>query len=177
MRLRALLFIFFVATSPAYAMQAISEATLDQTMLKAQTALDAGEYASAFALYQTAAEWGHKGAQYVLGELYLQGKGVPQNPVMAYAWLDVAAEAPDRDFRKAKDRAANSLTPEQMTEATAMAKDLSDKYGLEAAGVKCRKEARIGSNIKVVNCYHSKNNSGELLVPDVPAASISASAM
>lgn len=170
MRLRDALFVFLVATSPAYAMQAITEATLDQTILKAQTALDAEDYASAFALYQTAAQWGHKGAQYVLGELYLQGKGVPQNPVMGYAWLDVAAEAPDRDFLKARNRAAQALNAEQMTEATAMAKELADKYGLEAAGVKCRKEARIGSNIKVVNCYHSRNNSGELLVPDAPAA-------
>lgn len=171
MRLRDLLFVSVVATSPAYAMQAIPEATFDQTLLQAQTALDKEEYAPAFTLYQTAAQWGHKGAQYVLGELYLQGKGVQQNPVMAYAWLDVAAEAPDRQFIKAKDKAGKTLTPEQMTEATAMAKDLSDKYGLEAAGVTCRKEARIGSNIKAVNCYHSRNKKGDLLVPDAPAES------
>jgi len=164
-------FIFLLTTligcGAAQAAQSISQQTLDQTLLDAQNAIEAQNYTEAFALYQTAAHWGHKGAQYVLGELYLRGKGVDNDPVMAYAWLVVAAEAPDRQFIRARNEAADELTTEQMQEATEVAEQLAASYGIEAAGMVCRREARIGSNVKAVNCYYTRTNAnGDLIVPD-----------
>ena len=167
MRLRHLIFISLLSLASAQASQTIGRNTLDETLLKAQNAIQAQQYEEAFALYQTAAQWGHKGAQYVLGELYSQGKGVAQDPVTGYAWLQVAAESPDRDIRKARTAAGKKLSTEQKAEADALAEKLASSYGSEAAGVVCRKEVRTGTNIKVVNCYHNNTTAGgDLIVPD-----------
>jgi len=167
MRFRHLIIISLLSLGTAQASQTISRDTLEATLLKAQNAIKAEDYEQAFGLYQTAAEWGHKGAQYVLGELYAQGKGVARDPVAAYAWLEVAAESPDREIRKARTAAGKTLTPEQKAQAESMAQKLALAFGSEAAGVVCRKEPRVGSNIKVVNCYHNNTTAGgDLIVPD-----------
>lgn len=167
MRLHHLLLVSFLFSGSVQATEIISQATLDQTLLEAQSAIEAQNYDQAFKLYRQAAIWGHKGAQYVLGELYLQGKGVAKDPVTGYAWLEVASEAPDRNFIRARKAAAKNLTDAQKQQADALAQKLVSSYGLEAAGVNCRKEARIGSNIKGVNCYHvNTTNNGDLIVPD-----------
>jgi len=167
MRLHHLFFVSLLFSASVQATETISQATLDQTLSDAQSAIEAQNYSEAFTLYKQAAQWGHKGAQYVLGELYLQGKGVAQDPVTGYAWLEVASEAPDRDFIRARKSAAKQLTDAQKQQADELAQKLASSYGLEAAGVNCRKEMRIGSNIKVVNCYHvNTTGDGDLIVPD-----------
>ncbi len=154
-------------SGPAAASQVITLATLEQTLQNAQAAIGRQEYDQAFELYDQAARWGHKGAQYVLGELYVEGKGVAADPVRGYAWLSVAAEAPDRDFRKARKRVEKQLSGAQKAEADRMASELSAVYGMEAVGVHCKRESRVGSNIKLVNCYHRNTTSGgDLIVPD-----------
>ena len=167
MRLSHLIFISLLSVGTAQATQTITRATLQDTLLNAQAAVQAQDYEQAFTLYQTAAEWGHKGAQYVLGNLYLQGKGVAKDPVTGYAWLQVAAESPDREIRKARTAAGKNLTSEQKAQAEALAEKLTLAYGSETSGVVCRKEMRVGSNIKVVNCYHNNTTAGgDLIVPD-----------
>ena len=167
MRLHHLLLLTLLFTASAQATETISQATLDQTLLEAQSAIEAQNYDQAFKLYRQAAIWGHKGAQYVLGELYMQGKGVAQDVVTGYAWLEVASEAPDRNFIRARKAAAKQLSDTQKQQADELAQKLVASYGLEAAGVTCRKEARIGSNIKGVNCYHvNTTNNGNLIVPE-----------
>lgn len=42
-------------------------------------------------LMVTSAEDGYVPAQYVLGKLYLEGRGIKENKTMAYAWFNVAA--------------------------------------------------------------------------------------
>lgn len=149
------------------AAETISPETLEETLSAAQTAIQQKDYTQAFQLYSTAARWGHKGSQYVLGELYLQGKGVAKDPVMAYAWLEVASEAPDREFAKARNKAEKSLSDAQKTQAQAMADQLASSYGIDAVGMTCRKEVRVGSNIKVVNCYYMNTlPNGDFIVPD-----------
>ena len=167
MRYRHLLLIsLLLLAGPLPASQVISPDTLSQTLLDAQAAVERADYEQAFALYQKAARWGHKGAQYVLGELYAEGKGVARDPVSAYAWLAVASEAPDRDFVKARNRIGNELTDTQKVEAERLAGELASVHGMQAVGIACKKESRIGSNIKQVNCYHRNTTpDGGLIVP------------
>ena len=167
MRLHHLILTSLVFCGSVQATEIISQTTLDQTLIQAQSAIEAQDYDQAFKLYKQAAIWGHKGAQYVLGELYIQGKGVAKDPVTGYAWLEVAAESRDRDFIRARKAAAKNLSEAQKHQADELAQKLASSFGLEAAGVSCRKEARIGSNIKGVNCYHVNTTSnGDLIVPD-----------
>jgi TPR repeat protein len=163
----AIILTLLTAVSSVQASETISQQTLDNTLIEAQNAIQAKDYATAFELYSTAARWGHKGAQYVIGEMFMQGKGVARDEVMGFAWLDVAAEAPDREFLKARKAAGKALSEAEMREATALAERISSAYGIEAAGVRCNKEMRPGSNIKVVNCYHRNTTvGGDLIVPD-----------
>ncbi|MBR4181283.1 MAG: sel1 repeat family protein [Candidatus Methanomethylophilaceae archaeon] len=46
--------------------------------------------ASAFRHLESAAKKGHKGAQILLGNMYLKGEGVRSNKAMAEHWYNVA---------------------------------------------------------------------------------------
>lgn len=50
------------------------------------------EFAKAAALWQPAAEKGDPAAQYFLGTLFAEGKGVEQNDATAFAWFERAAK-------------------------------------------------------------------------------------
>ncbi|MEJ8569519.1 tetratricopeptide repeat protein [Elongatibacter sediminis] len=165
--IHAAFFSLSLLSLPLAASEVISQETLDQTLLDARNAIEREEFKAAFALYDQAARWGHKGAQYVLGELYNEGKGVARDPVRGYAWLTVAAEAPDRDFRRALKRAGQALSDAEKAQAERLAREYAGIYGMEAAGVYCKKESRVGSNIKRAHCYHrNTTGNGDLIVPD-----------
>jgi len=57
----------------------------------------ANEYAKAAALWQPLAEKGDPIAQYRLGTLYAEGKGVEQNDATAFQWMQRAASQGDAD--------------------------------------------------------------------------------
>ena len=58
----------------------------------AKTAFGAGDYATAFALWQPLAEQGNAEAQDNVGRLFLTGRGVPENGPEAVRWLVKAAD-------------------------------------------------------------------------------------
>lgn len=58
-----------------------------------------GNYPDAAAWWDKAANQGHQNAQFELGKLYVQGKGVPQNNVKAYTLFMLSA---DQGFDKAQ---------------------------------------------------------------------------
>lgn len=67
-----------------------------------QAGLDAyqkGDYVGAVKEWRPLAEQGDPEAQYNIGLLYLDGKGVPQNPAEAVNWFRRAAE---QDYEKAQ---------------------------------------------------------------------------
>ena len=60
-------------------------------------AYDRGDYASAFAKFKAAAEQGDSRAQYNLGVMYVNGKGIVQDDELAVYWWTKAAEQSDAD--------------------------------------------------------------------------------
>ena len=66
------------------------------------------------------AEAGDDRAQYWLGMMYYEGKGVPQDDVRAYMWLGLAAEQGNRGARLSRDSVIRRMTPDQI----AVAEDL-----------------------------------------------------
>lgn len=77
-RIVSLLILFAASTS--------SHATFDNAIEH----YEAGAYKQAFMEFQALAEIGHKGAQFNLGVMYLEGTGVQADPVKAYAWIKLA---------------------------------------------------------------------------------------
>jgi uncharacterized protein len=74
----------------------------------------------AAAWYRRAAEQGDFGAQFALGSLYYNGKGLAQDYAEAYVWLDLATAAEPPKLKpdypaQMRDEAASHLTPTDLS--------------------------------------------------------------
>ena len=76
---------------------------------------------------RTRAIAGDADAQAVIGFMYYDGEGVPQDDGEAYLWANLAAlyaDASDRDrYAKFRDATAERLTPEQRADAQRRARE------------------------------------------------------
>ena len=81
--------------------------------------------------YRKAAEHGNTNAQYSLGARYFKGEGLPQDYVMGYAWLELAARHGHYSAPNYRDLVGMILSAEEIKKAKLIADDLSKKYGNE----------------------------------------------
>ena len=85
------------------------------------------DYDKAFEWYKVAAskgkDWGAGIAQNKLGEMYSIGDGRLQDYVMAHMWFNIASANGDEDGRKNRDAVAKNMTAEDISKATAMARE------------------------------------------------------
>ena len=61
-------------------------------------------------------------AQYGLGLIYAEGRGVPQDDATAFFWLTRAVEQGDRDAETLRNQVAAGMTSEQFDRADLMMK-------------------------------------------------------
>jgi localization factor PodJL len=71
--------------------------------------------------FEKAAELGVKDSQFNLGILAAKGVGMPQSLEESYKWFALVAKTGDKDAAAKRDEVANSLRPEQLQKARAMA--------------------------------------------------------
>jgi TPR repeat protein len=83
--------------------------------------------------YQLAAKWlelaaenGNADAQYALGQMYRSGVGIGPDNAKAYIWFNLAAAQDVAGAALQRDAALRALAPEQIVEAQAEARRLSD---------------------------------------------------
>ena len=80
---------------------------------------------------QLAAAQGYADAQHNLGVLFILGQGVPQDYVLSHMWLNLAASRQDGeeadDSATARDSLAAKMTPEQIAESQALAREWKPK--------------------------------------------------
>lgn len=87
------------------------------------------EYERAFFIYRNElAAVGDKYGQYMVGYMYLSGKGVPEDRVAASAWYRLAAERDVLEFARARDRLMAVLTAEEKARSDQMFVDLRKQY-------------------------------------------------
>jgi len=99
------------------------------TQTKVDALFDAADYGRAFFIYSNElAPIGDKYAQYMVGYMYLTGKGVEQDSTAASAWYRLAAERGTREFVAVRDQLARELTAEQIYAADRMHKQLRLRY-------------------------------------------------
>jgi len=70
-----------------------------------------------------AATQGNAQAQSNLGVAFNMGRGVPQDPIKAYAWLSMAVTAGDSMAATNRDVVVRKLSPQQLEQAKGLAKD------------------------------------------------------
>jgi TPR repeat protein len=80
-----------------------------------------GEDPTAARWQHRAAAQGHAPSQVLLASAYLEGRGVPRDPFLAYAWYHLAALNGQANAARARDLAGRWLSAEQSAEARALA--------------------------------------------------------
>jgi uncharacterized protein len=66
-------------------------------------------------------------AQYILGVMYANGEGVPQDDVTAHMWLNLSVAKGNLTALEARDRVAKRMTPAQIAEAQKLAREWKPK--------------------------------------------------
>jgi TPR repeat protein len=79
--------------------------------------------------YRQAAEHGNADAQYSLGAKYFKGEGLPQDYVMGYAWMEVAARQGHFSAPNYRDLIGMILSADDLEKGNSLADELSKKYG------------------------------------------------
>lgn len=74
--------------------------------------------------FSQSAQSGNKNAQYKLGMFYLIGKGLPQNYVYSYSWLNLSAAQGVPDAAQAKIYLESKMTPQQLKEAQRLSQEV-----------------------------------------------------
>ena len=107
--------------------------TANEAFEKGKEAFLNGDYITAAKCFRKAAEQGNAYAQYNLGVMYYEGKGVPQDYVQSYIWLSIAAANLSGDLREQilniRDIVAKGLSPKQLEEAQKIASEWKPKRG------------------------------------------------
>ena len=91
--------------------------------LSRSTAFNRKDYATALRLWRPLAERGNAAAQSNLGVMYVTGRGVRKNNVLAYMWFNIANEKTNRD------RVASMMTRAQIAKAQRLSRKWKAKQG------------------------------------------------
>lgn len=88
-----------------------------------------GDYRHAIDMYQIAASWAYKPAEYNLGVMYFKGQGVPPDHARGAAWMILAAERGDSLYVKARDLMVTALTKAEFQQTDEIWSQLKPTYG------------------------------------------------
>jgi TPR repeat protein len=80
--------------------------------------------AAAASWYRKAAVRGFAKAQNNLGLRYWKGEGVPQDYVLAHMWFNLSAASGNKVGAKGRDLIATEMTPQQISEAQKLAREM-----------------------------------------------------
>ena len=90
-------------------------------------AYERGDYAAAFRLMRPLAEQGDASAQFNLGIMYSEGKGVTHDHIQAHMWFNLAAARGEEKARENRDIVAKQMTTAQVVEAQRLAREWRPK--------------------------------------------------
>ena len=96
-------------------------------------AFRANDFDHAVKMYETAASWGYKNAQYNLGVMYARGQGVPVDLPRAMAWMALAAERNEKQYVEGRELVYASLDKAQWDQANAIWRELKKEYADDVA--------------------------------------------
>jgi len=92
-------------------------------------AFRANDFEHAVKMYEAAASWGYKNAQYNLGVMYARGQGVAPDLPRAMAWMALASERNDKQYVDARELIYASLDKAQWDQANVIWRELKQEYG------------------------------------------------
>ena len=96
---------------------------------QAEEVYERTDYERAFFIYRNElVPIGDKYGQYMVGFMYLTGKGVAEDRVAASAWYRLAAERDIKEFNQARDRVMASLSDAERVESDRIFIELRQEY-------------------------------------------------
>jgi hypothetical protein len=125
------------------------------------------DFTHAVKMYEVAASWAYKPAQFNLGVMYARGQGVAIDLPRAMAWMALAAERNDQEYVDAKEIVYAAMSKEQFEQANALWRELRKTYGDETALP--RAKARWAEVRNNATGSHVGAVAGPLLVGAIPA--------
>ncbi|MDE2157125.1 MAG: sel1 repeat family protein [Xanthomonadaceae bacterium] len=96
-------------------------------------AFEKKQYRHAIDMYQVAASWAYKPAEYNLGVMYFRGQGVPADRPLGTAWMVLAAERNDPHYAQARDLMVRALSNAEFAKADTLFGQLVPTYGDKVA--------------------------------------------
>jgi hypothetical protein len=91
------------------------------------------DFAFAIQMYEVAASWAFKPAEYNLGVMYSRGQGIPVDLPRGMAWMALAAERNEKRYVDAREVIYAELSKEQFEQANGVWRELKKTYGDEVA--------------------------------------------
>lgn len=103
---------------------------------------DAGDADRAFELFRRAARYADKPSQAMIAEMYWQGRGVPQDRALGYAWMDLAAERRYKSMVIKREAYWAALGDSERKRAVTLGEAIYRDYGDAAAQPRLEKRLR-----------------------------------
>lgn len=103
-----------------------------------------GDYKGAMENFKVGAYYSDKASQMAIGLMYLNGEGVPKDPVAAYAWTVLASERAYSGYAAIRDGIKTRLTPEQLVAAQTLRARLAETYADAVAKPRLASQLRLG---------------------------------
>jgi hypothetical protein len=91
------------------------------------------DFTFAIQMYEVAAAWAFKPAEYNLAIMYSRGQGIPVDLPRGMAWMALAAERNEKRYVDAREAVYAEMTPEQFEQANGIWRELKKTYGDEVA--------------------------------------------
>jgi hypothetical protein len=113
----------------------------DDLLRDSKTAYQAKRYDEAFPLMKKAACTGDKESQWMVGHMYLLGQGVARDDFTGYAWIKVASEFNDAEYRSTAEKIEKAIDPKQLPAVEAETRKFVDAYNLRATHMSCNRAA------------------------------------
>lgn len=121
-------------------------------------------YEMALPALEVMAKHGEKRAQYIVGTMYLNGQGTKQDLTKSYAWLKVANEQKNNQWKKPLLMLDEKLSTEHLESIRQEGDIYIDKYGVKAQHLICRKTKILGSKKRSHQCKKSEVKKGYYFV-------------
>jgi hypothetical protein len=129
------------AESPEPIFDRVFPSVYSDLLYDSKTAYENKRYDEAFPLMHKAACAGDKESQWMLGHMYLLGQGVARDDFTGYAWIKVAAEFNQHEYRATVETIEKAIGPKQLTAVQAEARTYIDNYGLRTTNMSCNRAA------------------------------------
>ena len=122
------------------------------------------DFVAAFQYFMRAAHYADKPAQAMVAEMYALGQGTSRDPVLAYAWMDLAAERGYPDFIAMREKMWSGLSDSERARALEEGKAIYTRYGDDVANPRLAREMRR-ERMKVVGSRTGYTGNAKINVP------------